>query len=292
MYYIYKHSDNNNIPFYYGKGTISTSHSYKGFNRAYAKNGRTKEWLDIVKNGYTVEILEKSEDLHYILKKEDELFSSCKTCVNKQTNNSFSNYVLEKVSNNLVKLKILDRVWFISNEGKYFNESMQELKLANNGRGYLMCKIYRKSNLGFVNKNIYIHKLIAQGFIPNSENKSQVNHINGDKSDNRVENLEWCNPLENNLHKVKIGNHTKRKGTSINQYDLEGNFIKEWDSIKEIKEYFKCSNSLIYLNISNKTKSALGFKWCFKDKNTIVPFYGIKNNGRKQSKNYKPLNIK
>ena len=284
IYYIYKHSDNNNVPFYYGKGTLSNSHSYKGFNRAYAKSSRGKEWAKVAKNGYNVEILETSEDLKYILKKEDELFSNCKTCVNKQKNNNFSNYTLERVSDNLVKLKILDRIWFISNEGKYFNHSMQQLKLVNNGRGYFVCKIYRKNKSEVVDKNIYIHKLVAQGFIPNPENKPQVNHIDGDKTNNKVGNLEWVTCKDNNIHKIKIGNHKIRKGSIIQQYDLEGNFIKEWESIKEIKEHFKCTHSLIYASISNKIRSALGFKWTFKHVNTILPFYGKKINGRKKLK--------
>lgn len=71
-------------------------------------------------------------------------------------------------------------------------------------------------NCNGVYTNPMVHRVVAQAFIPNPENKPQVNHINGDKSDNRVENLEWVTCQENIDHAWATGLHKPRYGDDAN----------------------------------------------------------------------------
>ncbi len=150
----------------------------------------------------------------------------------------------------------------------------------------LFCNWYGRVRLPIsINKKIsLVHRLVAQAFIPNPENKPQVNHINWIKSDNRVDNLEWVTISENAIHNHKIlwyktyysYNHpTKWKKLlnpcftkKVNQYDLEWNFIKTWNSIINIKRELNINNSDIWECCKWRRKTAWWFIWKYNDTTT------------------------
>ena len=87
------------------------------------------------------------------------------------------------------------------------------------GNGYLTVSL-QDGNGG--KKNILLHRIVATAFIDNPDSLPCVNHRNGDKLDNRVENLEWCSYLDNNVHAYNMGlKRTRRRATKYSVYCVE-----------------------------------------------------------------------
>jgi hypothetical protein len=154
-----------------------------------------------------------------------------------------------------------DKKYFVSNLGRFKNSFgiiMENYKV--NDNGYIRVFIY--------NRTYALHRLIALAFIENPQNKEQVNHIDGNKINNRVDNLEWVTNSENQLHKFQfgLGNNFTRK---IKQYDLEWNFIKEFDSIVIASKELSIGKTNIWGVLNKIRKTAGGFIWKYTEDENI-----------------------
>jgi hypothetical protein len=120
-------------------------------------------------------------------------------------------------------------------------------------------------------KTYPVHQLVCKAFIENFENKKQVNHINKNKKDNNVKNLEWSTPLENNIHRSKNVIQTSNQNLKICKINIPtGEIIQKYNSIKEAGEnllqegvsqnlHSICSS--ISCCVRGLYKSSFGFKW-------------------------------
>ena len=113
-----------------------------------------------------------------------------------------------------------------------------------------------------VRKTFKLHRLVAQAFIPNLYNKPQVNHLDENKKNNCVDNLEWATAKEN----INYGTRNERASRKILQYSKSGEFIREWQGALEVERVLGIDNSHINACCRGKRKSAGGFIWKYKEK--------------------------
>ena len=112
--------------------------------------------------------------------------------------------------------------YFITEEGLLFNKYKKKLSPVDNGRGYLIVNI----NIKGKRKCKAIHRIVAEAFIPNPENLPEVNHIDGDRYNNTVSNLEWITHGNNIRHSYKLQNRTAT-GSSNANCKTEETIVKE-----------------------------------------------------------------
>ena len=160
--------------------------------------------------------------------------------------------------------------YYISKCGKIYSEKRNIIlkqQVIGGGKGYFRVVLW-KNNKEFPK---YVHRLLGLQFILNLNNYSQINHIDGDYKNNNLDNLEWCNQSYNCTHAYKIlnrkppllGKFGKDNPLSkkVNQYTIEGEFIKTWNNAREINLTLNFSSSNIRSCCRKKYKQANGFIW-------------------------------
>lgn len=140
--------------------------------------------------------------------------------------------------------------------------------------GYLGIKLYKNN----VYKRIQVHRLVASAFIPNNKGLPYINHKNGIKTDNKVENLEYCTPSYNVQHAWNNGlnvmsesrqNNNRRNGLKtakkVEQYNLNNEKVGEYNSLREAGRLTKIRYDHISECCKRIAKTAGGYIWKYKE---------------------------
>ena len=178
------------------------------------------------------------------------------------------------------KIKGYDN-YLINNDGDIFSLNKNKiLKTPKGKNGYFIANLYNKGKI----RTVCVHKLVAETFIKNNNHYPCINHIDGNKLNNRVENLEWCTYSHNTKEAFRLGLQTTWTGTKfgkehpnykfrgkwktqkpVAQYDKDNNLIKKFNSACEVERILNISMSHISECCKFKRKSAGGYIWRYID---------------------------
>lgn len=158
--------------------------------------------------------------------------------------------------------------YFINEKGIVWSEKSKKIRKTSIDKyGYEYLTITDNGT-----KKFMVHRLVAQYFIPKPKDKNCVNHKDGNKLNNSVENLEWCTIKENNLHAYKVLGKKACGGvkpTKVISVSINTNEVKEYNSQREAARITGVDQSRIYLCCNNKAKTAGGYIWKYKKEEVL-----------------------
>lgn len=170
-----------------------------------------------------------------------------------------------------VKTKAFDVVY---SDGRKYHYPEKIVKWYRDRGGYMIAALSRTIDGIRRTVNIKQHRLVAMAFIPNPQKLSEINHKNEDKTDNRVENLEWCSRsynLEYGTAKERSRKKKMNRGSKmfparpVLQMDMNGNVLRKYPSIMDACRLTGVEHSCICRACSGvrHTKTAGGYKWSY-----------------------------
>ena len=140
----------------------------------------------------------------------------------------------------------------------------RQLKQSMHDKGYKAVSLTKDGQT----KQMFVHRIVAETFLPNPENLPMVNHKDEDKTNNFLENLEWCTAAYNRTYGNAIERHAKKlrgreseKRVAVIQRSLDGEFMNWHSSIKEAAKSVNGATSAISAVCKGRRKTAYGYRW-------------------------------
>lgn len=205
----------------------------------------------------------ENKRLHYSKNRErlvteaKERYQKNKKIKEKQKDDFANDFTLKGI---WVKIKYNSN-YLISNDAQVYSiNSKKILKPNRHTHGYLVVSLWENNK----QKRFYIHRLVLEHF-SNEKPKDTVNHIDGNKTNNHISNLEWATYKDNNVHAVRTGlrksnMNNKIMSTPVEQRDLKGNLIKVYPSMRQAERETGISATEIGLGVKKGWKYG-GFQW-------------------------------
>jgi HNH endonuclease/NUMOD4 motif len=141
----------------------------------------------------------------------------------------------------------------VSSDGVIRNiKTKRNLKYWYHNAGYYMVDLCENGK----RKKLLVHRIVAETFIPNPENKDCINHKDGNKTNNSLNNLEWCSKGENNIHAIEKLGKLKKKVKCVNDGIV-------YESLTEASSKTGISISYISANLNGRSEYAKGLRFIF-----------------------------
>lgn len=147
----------------------------------------------------------------------------------------------------------------VSNAGrvKSFRSGVRVLKQCNDGFGYPKVRFWGNGK----GVTMHVHKIVALAFVPNPDGLPQINHKNEIKTDNRPDNLEWCDSKYNNNYGLRTRKASVSLSKPVKQLSRDGVLIRIFYGIHEAGRETNIDYRNIYRVLAGQRKTAGGYKW-------------------------------
>ena len=162
---------------------------------------------------------------------------------------------------NCGNVRSLDRI-VTHSDGKNYSLKGKMLKMGYCGSGYLHFILHKNGKT----ENKYLHRLVAETFLPNPNNLPEVNHKDENKANNCANNLEWCSHLYNMRYGTRNKRDAEKKSKTVLKIDINTNeVIEEYQSAKEASRQTHLSQGHISACCRGEQRHYKGFKWRYQD---------------------------